>query len=303
MEDSYEFLSNILNTIPEHIAVIDDTGIIVFVNKSWTDFGRDNSCIISSGWDNINYLDECHKAAAAGDSFGVIASKGILSVINNIKDSFYMEYPCHSLEEKRWFMMQVTPLPIMKNRYFVITHQNITERKLAEEEVRNKAKIDGLTNIPNRRTFDEFLHEEWKRCSRLKKPLSLAIVDLDHFKLLNDTYGHQAGDKCLVSVGGVLKEFSRRPCDICARYGGEEFAIVWGDTPLNQAIKLSNALLTKIYNLHIENIKSPINHHLTASIGVAEITPSWRSNEVEIVNKADSLLYIAKEKGRNRVEG
>jgi predicted signal transduction protein with EAL and GGDEF domain len=117
-----------------------------------------------------------------GDEFSNKAAAGIRSVIENRDTTFELEYPCHSPDEKRWFMMSVTHFQISEKRFFVISHKNITERKLAEEKVSNLARIDGLTNIPNRRTFDNFIHEEWNRCARLKKPICLAIVDLDNFK-------------------------------------------------------------------------------------------------------------------------
>jgi diguanylate cyclase (GGDEF)-like protein len=164
------------------------------------------------------------------------------------------------------------------------------------------ARIDGLTDIPNRRAFDEFFHNEWKRCLRLKRPISLAIVDLDHFKLLNDSYGHQYGDECLIKVGTLLKSFHNRPSDICARYGGEEFALVWGDTPLEQAKQLSNRLLKHIAALNIANSNSPTESYLTASIGLAEIVPSSDRKEADLLGMADEMLYRAKMHGKNRVE-
>lgn len=230
MENSHEALRLILDSITEHIVVIDDMGTIQYANKSWSDFGSKNACSVGVNWRGINYIDECDKAAAMGNDFGEKARNGILSVINKEMPAFYFEYPCHSPDEKRWFMMRVTALQMSCQDYFVISHQNITERKLAEEEVKNLARLDGLTDIPNRRAFDEFLYNEWRRCLRLKLPISLAIVDLDHFKLLNDIYGHQSGDECLIKIGALLKEFASRPGDICARYGGEEFALVWGGT-------------------------------------------------------------------------
>ncbi|MGJ8690440.1 MAG: GGDEF domain-containing protein [Gammaproteobacteria bacterium] len=130
----------------------------------------------------------------------------------------------------------------------------------------------------------------------------MAMVDLDHFKLLNDTYGHQVGDDCLIQIGTVLKKFSKRPSDICARYGGEEFVLVWGDTPLEHAKQLTTTLLQEINALKIDNINSPIESYLTASVGLAAIIPSQSSREHELVGKADSMLYRAKERGRNRVE-
>lgn len=302
-EEANDFLRQILDSVAEHIVVIDDAGVIQYANRRWSEFARENACVVDDAWVGVNYLEECDKAASMNDDFGVRAGEGIRRVIENKREMFYFEYPCHSPEVKRWFMMRATPFQSAGKNYFVISHQDITERKQAEEEIENLAKTDGLTNIPNRRTFNEFLHAEWKRCARLRLSISLALVDLDHFKILNDTHGHQAGDRSLVEVGRILEEFSRRPGDICARYGGEEFALVWGNTSLAQARSLSGKLLRRIADLNIENKNSPTEDHLTASIGVAEAIPVKGSDESEIVNKADRMLYKAKDRGRNRVEG
>ena len=302
MENSYQFLSLVLDSITEHIVVIDETGEIQFVNKSWSAFGNKNACMIADDWSRMNYLEECDKASAMGDEFGTQAGFGIRSVIENQAPIFYFEYPCHSPDEKRWFMMRVTPFNTDGRNYFVISHQNITERKLAEEEVKNLARIDGLTDIPNRRAFDEFLLGEWSRCTRLKKTICLAIVDLDHFKLLNDNYGHQSGDECLIKVGKLLKKFVNRPSDMCARYGGEEFVMVWGDTSIEQGKLWANKLLKEIVDLNIANSGSSTKNCLTASIGLAAMIPTRDDEESELIGKADSMLYRAKEAGRNRVE-
>jgi len=302
MENSFEFLNLVLDSVTEHIVVIDVTGDILFVNKGWSAFGIENACAIGDDWNGVNYIEECDKASAMGDEFGKNAGEGIRRVIDNKEPLFYFEYPCHSPVEKRWFMMHVTPFKTHGKNYLVISHQNITERKLAEEAVGNQARIDGLTNVPNRRAFDEFLHDEWRRCIRLNKPICLGIIDLDYFKLLNDRYGHQSGDEALKKVGKLLKEFSNRPGDICARYGGEEFALVFGDTKLEQAERLSNNILGKIVDLKIGNENSPTNKYLTASIGLAEISPIRGQKESELIEKADKLLYRAKNRGRNRVE-
>lgn len=302
MIQSYEFLKLVLDTITEHIVVIDEQGDILFVNKSWSLFGQNNACTMDTSWNGINYLEECDRAAAIGDDFGVDAASGIRSVINNDKESFYFEYPCHSPKKKRWFMMRVTPFFMEGVNCFVISHQNITERKLAEEKVLNLSRIDGLTDIPNRRYFNEFLAEEWKRCRRLGLPISLAIIDLDHFKLLNDTYGHHVGDECLQSVGRVLKEFGGdRPSDLCARYGGEEFAIVYGNTKLDEAKILVSRLLDEIRSLNIPNKKSLPLPTLTASIGLATMYPNEKNSETLLIKKSDELLYSAKQNGRNKI--
>lgn len=302
MESSFEFLKRVLDSITEHIVVIDETGEILFVNRGWSNFGITNACAINVDWTGVNYLAECDKASAMGDAFGSQAGDGIRSVIDQSNPSFYFEYPCHSPVEKRWFMMHVTSFTADQKRYFVISHQNITQRKLAEEAVANLARIDGLTDIPNRRAFDDFFQEEWRRCARLKKPISLAIVDLDYFKLINDSYGHQSGDECLKQVSELLKGFAQRPSDFCARYGGEEFVLVLGDTSISQAKELTGLLIQKITELKIVNLESPTEKYLTASIGLAEDMPSRDKEASDLINRADQMLYRAKSNGRNRVE-
>ncbi len=302
MEASYDFLRQVLDAITDHIVVIDAAGDIQYANQSWSAFSHDNAATVTSTWRGVNYLAECDKAAVMGDSFGAEAGAGIRSVIEQHTDAFYFEYPCHSPEQKRWFMMRVSPFFLQDKGYFVIAHQDITERKLAEEMAISLARIDGLTQIPNRRAFDEFLQQEWKRCARLKKPISLAILDLDYFKLLNDRCGHQAGDESLIKVAQLLKKFASRPGDICARYGGEEFAIAWSDTSLERAKRLVARLLKEIAQLRIPNNDSSVESYLTASIGLAEMFPSRKTDESQLISNADKMLYLAKENGRNRCE-
>jgi len=301
MIESYEFLKSVLDTVTEHIVVIDSQGEILFVNKRWSSFGQENACLMNESWKGVNYLSECDKATSMGDRFGVKAASGIRSVITGDKNEFYFEYPCHSPNQKRWFMMRVAPFTVENHRCFVISHQNITERKLVEEEVLYLSRIDGLTEIANRRHFNQFLANEWKRCQRFGMPITLAIIDLDHFKLLNDTYGHQAGDECLKSVGQVLKGFATRPSDLCARYGGEEFAIVYGNVHLDKAQALVSKLLDGIRSLNIANEKAPTLPILTASIGLSTMYPSKENKERELIKEADKSLYLAKENGRNQV--
>lgn len=301
MVESFEFLQSVLNAITEHIVVINSKGDIVFVNESWRSFGRDNDCLADITWQDFNYLRECDNAAAMGDDFGLQAAAGIRSVMSAEKAMFHFEYPCNSPRETRWFMMRVVPFIINHTHYFVISHQNITERKLAEEQVLALSRIDTLTNIPNRRYFDEFLSNEWRRCQRHNQPITLALLDLDYFKLINDTYGHQQGDECLKAVAALIKNSNRRANDLCARYGGEEFIMAFSNTDTAQAKPIIDGLLADIRALNIANKYSPINATLTASIGVASMYPSTQNSAYELIKRADQLLYRAKMEGRNRV--
>ena len=301
MNDSPNFLNSILNTLTTNIAVIDKLGYIQYVNLSWKKFSQDNDHILNSSWDNITYLETCDKAALMGDELAKQAADGIRKVINNEQELFYIEYPCHSPNEARWFMMRVTKFQLEEKTYFVLSHYNITERKLAEEKVLKLSQVDGLTNIANRRHFDNFLNDEWNRCLRLNMPITLALIDIDNFKSINDTYGHQAGDECLKIIAALLKRFSKRPSDICARYGGDEFVLLLGNTDFETSVVLINRLLDTIHELKIPNINAPSTPNITASIGVATMYPDNKTTKEDLIKAADNQLYRAKELGRNKV--
>ncbi|MGV3582973.1 MAG: diguanylate cyclase [Methylophilus sp.] len=301
MIHTYKFLAAILDTIDNHITVINHEGTIQYVNHGWATFGQNNDSVIKD-WNNVNYLEVCDQAAKMGDEYSPMAAEGIRKVINAEQDSFYFEYPCHTPDEKHWFMMRVTPFVLNETTYYLISHTSITERKLAEEKVLNLSRIDGLTNIPNRRYFDEFIKSEWLRCKRLKLPISLAILDVDYFKQLNDQYGHQVGDDCLISIAGIIAKLTKRPSDLCARHGGEEFAIVLGNTTLEASLLLLNQVNDAILKLKIPNIKSPIQPTVTVSIGLATMYPHLQDkNEKELIRQVDILLYEAKGNGRNQI--
>jgi diguanylate cyclase (GGDEF)-like protein len=301
MRASVRFYRSLVDSITEHIVVIDARGRILFVNKSWINFGVANGCPSSFSWLGKNYMETCNRSTAEGDSFGKLAADGIGTVIARRSNIFYMEYPCHSSTEKRWFMMRVTPLELQHESLFVISHQNITERKLAEEEVLNLSRIDGLTGIANRRFFDEFLQSEWRRCGRLGLPISLLMLDIDHFKLFNDTYGHLAGDGCLKRIGESLRMFGKRPGDLVARYGGEEFVLVLSNTGLTEAVGIAEELLEMIRRQNIVFITATLTERVTVSIGVACMAPQKDIDGTHLVQSADTMLYKAKENGRNRV--
>jgi two-component system chemotaxis family response regulator WspR len=167
-------------------------------------------------------------------------------------------------------------------------------------ELERLSSQDGLTGIANRRIFDEFLTREWGRAVRDNKPLSLILIDIDHFKKYNDGYGHQGGDDCLRQVAQKLASAVRRPGDLVARYGGEEFAVVMPDTDLEGAKSIAASLCDGISSMKLVHAYSDTADHVTISLGVASMTPSADVGPEALIAKSDGALYKAKENGRNQ---
>lgn len=186
-------------------------------------------------------------------------------------------------------------------------YAQLVERSM---ELRRLMSIDPLTGIANRRSFDDTLNLEWRRAMRLQQPLSLLLIDVDHFKLYNDTYGHVAGDQCLRTVAEVIDTCIKRAGDLAARYGGEEFAVILPHTTADDARMLGQKICDAMRERNLPHRASLTSKHVTVSIGVAGryITlptgdnPDARtSNPVVLIEAADKALYDAKAAGRNQV--
>ncbi|MDV3352575.1 diguanylate cyclase [Leptolyngbyaceae cyanobacterium CCMR0082] len=160
------------------------------------------------------------------------------------------------------------------------------------------ARVDGLTQIANRRAFDEFLDKAWK--ARNNTPLTLILCDIDYFKLYNDTYGHQAGDACLQEVAQALKTAVKREPDFVARYGGEEFAVVLPNTIGKGAQHVAETIRAAVHALHIEHHLSDVSPWLTVSLGIGSVTSTDQGTYEAIIAAADQGLYQAKSNGRNQ---
>jgi diguanylate cyclase (GGDEF)-like protein len=180
--------------------------------------------------------------------------------------------------------------------------------KRQRDALRALILLDALTGVANRRAFDERLEMEWRRCGRAQLPVSLLLVDIDHFKLYNDHYGHPAGDDALVQAAGAMRRAAGRVQDQVARYGGEEFAILLPQLGADGAIGVARRLMHELELLNLPHAASPTGPRLTVSIGIASMVPDvapdpvppGRSMPADLVRMADSLLYQAKEGGRNR---
>ncbi|EFL51092.1 response regulator receiver modulated diguanylate cyclase [Solidesulfovibrio fructosivorans JJ]] len=162
---------------------------------------------------------------------------------------------------------------------------------------------DGLTGIPNRRRFDEYLNRAWRHALRCNTPLSMIMADIDDFKAYNDAYGHMAGDECLRAVAGALSGALRRPGDLVARFGGEEFAVVLEHTELPGALHLAEAMRAAVIDLDLGHEDSRAAQVVTVSLGAATLTPKAGMTPETLIGAADRMLYAAKQAGRNRVLG
>ena len=163
------------------------------------------------------------------------------------------------------------------------------------------AKVDGLTEIGNRRAFDEQLTQEWFRAKREGKNVALLLIDIDYFKQYNDTYGHPAGDKCLQNIAHCLTSSFKRHSDFCFRIGGEEFAVILYDMTANNAKTLIQEMRENIHNLNILHQTSPISDRLTISAGIYDSREECRDANA-LLDKSDHYLYMAKRDGRNKVK-
>jgi len=169
------------------------------------------------------------------------------------------------------------------------------------EQLRKLSVVDGLTGIANRRNFDEELARIWRRAQREAAPVSLVLIDIDHFKKYNDHYGHLAGDDCLRRVAQALQHAVKRPFDLVARYGGEEFAVVLPDTGVVGAKRLAEKMRKAVERLDIAHAASTVSRRVTISSGLAAMAPEAAARPEILIAAADACLYEAKLAGRNRV--
>jgi len=171
---------------------------------------------------------------------------------------------------------------------------------IANQKLERLASIDSLTQIANRRIFDQRLKEEWKRARRESFPLSLILCDIDYFKKYNDHYGHQKGDYCLQQVAEILKDSCQRAGDLVARYGGEEFGIILWGINVEEATLVAKKIRKKLALLALPHLNNPDGNLVTLSMGIANLIPNQNYQETDLLTQADRALYQAKAEGRDR---
>jgi diguanylate cyclase (GGDEF)-like protein len=244
----------------------------------------------------------------AANSEGIWNEKGATIEVE-VKPYFY---------QTNWFIALCVVVGLLiviliwKKSTYQVAARERTLARLVEEKTEELAKAnrelqllsesDGLTEIGNRRRFEEFLAGEWHRAIRFNTEISLVMLDIDHFKLFNDAYGHLEGDECLKRVAKALSNTIHRPTDLVARFGGEEFAIVLGGTDSAGARQIALQAFESIRELEIPHKDSKTSEHLTTSVGIATVYAKVGMNEDILVGLADDMLYEAKKRGRDRIE-
>lgn len=169
------------------------------------------------------------------------------------------------------------------------------------QELTLLSATDPLTQVANRRYFEDRLENEWRRIVREKGEVAIIMIDIDHFKLYNDHFGHQQGDTCLTQVALSIRDSLRRPADIVARYGGEEFIVFLPHTTREGAVRVAEMIRENVVNLDIPHPLSKTSDVITASVGVSYCQPSEATRSRDLIGKADKAMYAAKHAGRNRV--
>lgn len=309
LQTSKLFLQSTLDGLTANIALIEEHGEIILTNKAWRDFASANGITPERVSEGVNYLTSCESAASSCCSDALAFAEGLKRVLKGNEALFSMEYACHSPNQQRWFLARVTRFPCQGPTRAVVSHENITERKLMEialEESNKQLEVmtneDGLTKISNRRHFDKMLSYECSRHSRSGTTLSVAMLDIDYFKYYNDTYGHVKGDECLQRVAQAIAQSLHRSTDLAARYGGEEFVCLLPDTNLLGAIGVTENIRKAIAKLAIPHRGSEVSETVTVSIGTISLTCTKETTPDDIIQKADELLYQAKREGRDRIK-
>ncbi|MBT8441838.1 MAG: GGDEF domain-containing protein [Gammaproteobacteria bacterium] len=201
-----------------------------------------------------------------------------------------------------WFSISMLLIVNGIGWFFCYQLEYYARRSFLESKVLAQlAERDGLTGAHNRRSFDQYIERIWRQSRREQEPLTIMLIDIDHFKAYNDHYGHQAGDDALKEVAKVISLSAQRPLDFAARFGGEEFALVLYGPASGYGRELPEQLRQSVRDLKIVHDESDTDHYLTVSIGVAMVHPEAKRSVAGAIQMADEALYEAKEAGRNRV--
>ncbi|CAD5935894.1 Phytochrome-like protein cph2 [Planktothrix agardhii] len=211
----------------------------------------------------------------------------------------------HCTKPREWQNLEIELMQQLAIQLAIAIHQSELHQQLqlANQQLQNLAMVDKLTQIANRRCFDEILNQEWHRLVREKRLLSLLLCDIDYFKQYNDTYGHSQGDICLQQVAQALQQGVQRSIDLVARYGGEEFVVILPHTDQEGALEVAKKIQDVLEQFNLPHRSSNVADRVTMSIGICTLIPTVERFPLDLINEADHSLYQAKTQGRNRAVG
>ncbi len=298
--------ADVLDSFDTKVVVLDAAGQIVYANRAWYGDFWDQQTALTWGV-GADYLAVCDRAAAQGDSISAQMAKALRDVLDGRSSGFEQDYPSPLPRLKKWFTLRVSAFASNGHRFAVLQHRDISRQVTAEKalerreqelqkmnaRLQNLARTDALTGVLNRRGFMESLDRELTRSVRFASPLSLIMMDVDHFKKYNDSFGHPSGDLVLAQIGEILRE-EVREVDTAARYGGEEFVLLLPETDLDGAAALGERVRSAV-----ESCCWP-HRPITVSVGVAAL-PEGKGDAALLLRFADEALYHSKAEGRNRV--
>lgn len=309
IRESEELYRSILNASPDDITITDLKGNILVISPAAKKiFGYDPEYAFFVGNQLLDYIVPDDRERARANI--LLMFKGEYAGPNEYL-GIRKDRSIFNIEVNSGIIRGANGQPV--KMVFIV--RDISERKQAEQQIqqlvrqleieRNKAQIDAntdsLTGLANRRYFDEAFSKEYRRLKRSGTPLSLIMLDVDHFKKFNDSYGHLAGDDCLRRIGMTLKTYIGRATDIVVRYGGEEFVVILADTDKNGAVTVAERIRKAVEALAIPHSGSDTAKTVTISLGVVTIYPTTRlASPEQIVALVDEAMYRAKKGGRNQ---
>lgn len=298
LRESERFAQATMDALSTHICVVDASGVILAVNQAWRAFGRSNGARQDRIAEGMNYLQICDFATGEAAHTAGLVARGIREVLTGKRTEYELEYPCDGQNEQRWFLLKVTRFPENGPMRAVITHLDITERERANARLLHMAYHDELTALPNRVLFEDRLHQAIQHARHTSCPVAVLFLDVDNFKLVNDTLGHAAGDKLLQEAGRRLSACLRSG-DTIGRLGGDEFAIILTDLVDEEA---STVVAQKLMAaLEPPMLLDGMETFVTVSIGITLFPRDADSGELLLKN-ADTAMYMAKDAGRNNYQ-
>lgn len=309
LHDSNAFLQSIIDALSSEVAILNNKEEILAVNRAWRNSFEGAESQSPESCDNVGFLTLADHLPDGGSVGSDDLLRGVRRVMQGEISGFYLEYPCITVGRHRWVIARVSSFSAGGEGYVVIAYEDITVRKTAELELeRSRALLedlsvrDELTSLYNRRYINIVIRDEFERSRRYEHHFALLMLDIDHFKSVNDTYGHQTGDEALKHVARLCLD-GCRTTDCVARYGGEEIVFVLPETDAAEAVRFAERIRVMLEATPLSvnsGLLGTFPLHITASIGVAVFPESGDTVEA-LFAFADKGLYLAKSAGRNKV--